>query len=253
VNDDEIRDAATVLVARDGPDGVEVLMVRRTAKAAFAAGAYVFPGGAVDSSDRTVAESGRVCGRDVDPEDLAFWVTALRETFEEAGILAGASVAADPLELERQRDALNCGDAAFSDVLDTFDAVVDVARIPYISRWVTPKGETRRFDTRFFLVDAPGGQEAAHDENETTASEWVLPREALRRSAAGEIFMLPPTIANLTWLAEQATVAAAVEAGLAKRVDVERPEVVLRDDGALVLRLSDRDLVLKPPPEAGEP
>lgn len=252
---DEIRDAATVLVVRDGEARrPEVLMVRRTHKAAFAAGAMVFPGGAVDPADRTIAASARVVGRDLPPADLTYWVAALRETFEEAGLLVGRSgVDSDALGVLR-RDLL-AGRTDFAACLDAADATLDCERIAYLSRWVTPKGETRRFDTRFFMVAAPEGQIATHDTNETTASEWVEPAHALDRARGGELFMLPPTIASLTWLADFASTEAALEAGLAKTASVERPELVARDDGALVLRLSDRDLILKPPsePPAGKP
>lgn len=246
-----IRDAATVLVVRDADAGrPEVLMLRRTAKASFAAGAMVFPGGAVDPDDRAIAASDRVVGRDLDPVELSFWVAALRETFEEAGLLVGHS-GVDSETLGSLREALLSGRTSFAACLQAADATLDCSRIPYLARWVTPKGETRRFDTRFFMVAAPEGQVAAHDTNETTATEWVTPGAALERARAGELFMLPPTIANLTWLAGHDTTEVALAAGLAKLVEVERPEVVLRDDGALVLRLSDQDLILRPPPEQG--
>lgn len=248
---DTIRDAATVLVVRDGSEGPEVLMVRRTTKAAFAAGAMVFPGGAVDAADRAIAASARVAGRDLPPEEAAFWVAALRETFEEAGLLVGRS-GAGPTDLSALRARLLDGEADFAACLEAADAILDCSRIPYLSRWVTPKGETRRFDTRFFMVAAPEGQVAAHDRHETTAAVWVAPAAALRRSRAGELFLLPPTMAHLSWLAEHASTDAAIEAGLAKAVEVERPKVVPRDDGALVLRLSDRDLILRPPTGDGE-
>lgn len=248
---DTIRDAATVLVVRDAAEGPEVLMVRRSTKASFAAGAMVFPGGAVDVTDHEIAASERVAGRDLPPEEIAFWVAALRETFEEAGLLVGRSRAASA-DLDALRASLLAGDADFAGCLEAADAVLDCARIPYLSRWVTPKGETRRFDTRFFMVAAPEGQVAAHDRHETTAAEWVVPPAALRRARAGELFLLPPTIAHLTWLAEHATAEAAIEAGLAKTVEVERPKALVRDDGALVLQLSDRDLILRQPPEGAE-
>lgn len=246
---DVIRDAATVLVVRDGDAGrPEVLMLRRTSKATFAAGAMVFPGGAVDPEDRTIAASTRVTGRDLDPVELSFWVTAVRETFEEAGLLVGHGEV-DTATLARLREALLAGRMTFAECLEVVGATLDCSLIPYMARWVTPKGETRRFDTRFFLVAAPEGQVAAHDTNETTATEWVTPAAALERARVGELFLLPPTIASLTWLAEHGSKAAALAAGHAKPVAVERPEVVLRDDGALVLRLSDRDLILRPGPD----
>lgn len=242
-----IRDAATVLVVRDRrAGGPEVLMLRRTNKAAFAAGAMVFPGGAVDPEDLGIARSSRVVGRDLPAEELSFWVAALRETFEEAGLLVGHTDVDSEALGSLRRDLLTRR-IDFAACLEAADATLDCSHIAYLSRWVTPKGETRRFDTRFFVVSAPEGQVAAHDTAETIADEWVEPAAALDRARAGEIFLLPPTIASLTWLAEHDTAETALAAGLAKAVEVERPELVSREDGALVLRLSDRDLILKPP------
>jgi 8-oxo-dGTP pyrophosphatase MutT (NUDIX family) len=234
--------AATVMLVRDAtPPGLEVFVLRRTASATFAAGMYVFPGGRVDEADGT-ADVEAVCrGLDdgvasktlgVDRGGLAFWVAAVRECFEEAGVLLarrrdGGLVRTDDTE----RRAVHAGDLSMVDLCRRHDLVLDLSSIRYVAHWVTPIGESRRFDTRFFLAPAPPGQDGAHDDAELVDSRWVRPADAIAQAEAGEILMLPPTIANLRALAQWddvgSALAAADAAGPPPRIQPR-----LRRDGA---------------------
>jgi 8-oxo-dGTP pyrophosphatase MutT (NUDIX family) len=226
-DDVPIRPAATVMLVRDapdGPDGIEVFMMRRTGRAAFGAGMYVFPGGRVDGGD---ADDGaeRFCrGLDdaaaseqlgVDEGGLAYWLAAVRECFEEAGVLLAERRDGGPLELRNDdRHAVHDGTLSLAELCARDDLVLDLSEVHYVDHWITPKGEgTRRFDTRFFLTEAPLDQEPLHDDKETVDSEWVRPADALRRVEAGELMMMPPTIANLRFLVPCATAADAMAAG----------------------------------------
>jgi 8-oxo-dGTP pyrophosphatase MutT (NUDIX family) len=222
------RDAATLMLIRDARDddggpAVEVCMLRRNLESEFVAGAYVFPGGSVDEEDRgpeaaarcrglTGAEASAILG--MDSGGLALWVAALRECFEEAGVLVARPVAAgapgegpsdlldtsDPVVAARfatWRDAVNDGSASFLDLCRAEGLELDLGDVHFVSHWITPELAPRRYDTRFFITAAPPGQVASHDDGETIAAIWTRPTEALARQAAGEIDLLPPTITNL--------------------------------------------------------
>ncbi len=245
-----VQPAATVMVVRDaldGEPGVEVFMLRRTANAVFGAGMYVFPGGRVDGLDGAediapfcrglddVAASERL---GVDHGGLAYWVAAVRECFEEAGVLFAERREGGPLELRNEdRHEIHDHDSSLSlvELCRRDDLVLDLSSTYYVDHWITPIGEQRRFDTRFFLAEMPIDQVPLHDDKETVDSLWVRPAEALRLQAAGELMMMPPTMANLRFLEPHPTAAAALAAGAA----IEKPPCILpklrRDaDGRLV-------------------
>jgi len=262
-----LRDAATVMLVRDGSDpdvrpAVEVCMLRRNLASEFVAGAYVFPGGSVDPADRGAAadelcrglsddEASGILG--VDSGGLAFWVAALRECFEEAGVLlaqprdAGRGTdlldTTDPGErarFEAHRLAINEGRTGLLDVCRAEGLVLAADTVHYVSHWVTPELAPKRYDTRFFVTAAPTGQIARHDDGETIASIWVRPRDALDRFEAGEIELLPPTIDNLEKLAVHASTAQ-VMAWAREVTDVPTvlPIVLIEDGRLLVLRPGD--------------
>ncbi|MFI5035876.1 MAG: NUDIX domain-containing protein [Acidimicrobiales bacterium] len=215
------RPAATVLVLRDATDGFEVLMLRRNLNSDFVGGAYVFPGGAVDPADAseervvglTDDEASRVL--DLGAGGRAYFVAALRELFEEAGLLvacdeAGVAPRHEPAMATRLADArvaLNEGREILSQLLARERLWLDLRGVAYLAHWVTPVGPPRRFDTRFFVVTAPEGQGASHDDAETVASAWVSPREALEAQARGEYEMIFPTIRTLQSVAGFASAA----------------------------------------------
>jgi 8-oxo-dGTP pyrophosphatase MutT (NUDIX family) len=223
------RDAATVMLVRDATDDggrpdVEVCMLRRNLASEFVAGAYVFPGGSVDPDDSR-AEAMAICdGRDdveasailgIESGGLAFWVAALRECFEESGVLVarrrpGGDDRPGLLEdlddattalLVGYRHELNAGRMGIVEVCRREGLLLAVDAVYYVSHWITPEVAPRRFDTRFFVTTAPRGQDVRHDEGETIASLWIRPSDALARYRAGEIELLPPTVANFRALA----------------------------------------------------
>jgi 8-oxo-dGTP pyrophosphatase MutT (NUDIX family) len=228
------------MLARDSDRGIEVFMLQRTTAAVFVGGFHVFPGGAVDDADRA-HEVEAVCdGRtDVGASDalglesggLAFWVAAVRECFEEAGVLLavdpdGKTVSFDdPATAERfaaDRHAVHDGTLRLVEVCRRENVRLSVGTIHYVSHWITPIGEPRRFDTRFFLARAPQSQEPLHDDGETIASLWTRPADALDRFRAGELLLLHPTIANLEFLADHDS----AEAAMAAAQQMRRPPTV---------------------------
>jgi 8-oxo-dGTP pyrophosphatase MutT (NUDIX family) len=263
-----IRDAATVMLVRDvdGPDGpdIEVCMLRRNLASEFVAGAYVFPGGSVDAEDRgpeaealcrgmTDAEASATLG--IDSGGLGFWVAALRECFEEAGVmlaqrredyLAGQGALLDTSEPEvaarfaAHRDAVNEQRTSLLDVCRQEDLVLAADTVHYVSHWITPELAPRRYDTRFFITVAPPGQVARHDDGETIATIWVRPADALARSLAGEIEMLPPTIANLRNIRSfRSTDEVMAWAAQVTDVVTVLPIVVFEEGNVLILRPGD--------------
>lgn len=210
-----LRDAATVLILRDGPDGLEVFMVRRNLQSDFVGGAYVFPGGAVDPADRH-ADLEAICEGRSDAEasrrlgiaggGLAYWVAAIRESFEEAGVLLaygsdGSIVDLDdPIGVARwaeHRRQVDDGERRLIDVCAEEGLRLAVDGMHYFGHWITPDGAPRRYDTRFFLAAEPPGQTPLHDDHEVIAHVWIRPADALDRHAAGQFTMLPPTVASL--------------------------------------------------------
>lgn len=253
-----VRPASTVLLVRDAPAGGEpdVFMVRRTLSASFARGMYVFPGGRVDDADGSPDVSGLCDGLD-DSEaserlriargGLAYWVAAIRECFEEAGVLLarratdpdGALVTfADPDSSARFAEAralVHDGEMSLSELCRREGLRLATDAIHYVSHWVTPFGETRRFDTRFFVAGAPAGQDALHDELETIESLWIRPSEAFARHHSGEVVLMPPTLSNLQLVAGHPSAEAALRA--ASQVGVPpaiEPRLRLADDGRLL-------------------
>ena len=220
-DDVQLRDAATVMLVRDRHEGgMEVFMLRRNLNSDFVGGAYVFPGGAVDEADRH-ADLEAVCeGRSddqasvllgVDKGGLAYWVAAIRECFEEAGVLLATEADTndvisfkDPETAEhfnRHRKAVDSGEARLLEICELEGLQLAVDQIHYFSHWITPVGPPRRYDTRFFVTAAPPEQVPLHDDRETIANTWIAPQEAIDRHAAGEFEIIFPTIKNLEAIA----------------------------------------------------
>jgi 8-oxo-dGTP pyrophosphatase MutT (NUDIX family) len=212
----EVRDAATVMLVRDRVEGgLEVFMLRRNLESDFVGGAYVFPGGAVDEADRH-ADLEAVCqGRsddqastllDVEHGGLAYWVAAIRECFEEAGVLlardgeGNVMSFADPDVAERfevHRHAVDSGERRLLEVCEAEGLQLAVDQIHYFAHWITPEGPPRRYDTRFFVTAAPPEQVPLHDDRETIANTWITPQDALDAHERGEFEIIFPTIRNL--------------------------------------------------------
>jgi len=240
------KPAATVMLVRDAMPGVEVFVLRRTSGAAFAAGMFVFPGGRVDDTDGGEALEPFVDGMDdgvasaalgLEQGGLAFWVAAIRESFEESGLLlARTRTGGAPPPMDTERWAVHRGELSMIELCRLHDLVLDAGALRYVAHWVTPVGETpRRFDTRFFLAVAPVGQEGVHDDGETVDSRWVRPSDALRDVERGELMMMPPTMANLRFVEDCETageaIAKADAAGTPPRI---QPKIRHDVDGAFV-------------------
>jgi len=241
MTDPTIRAAATTLIVREGA-GLEVLMVERAREIDFFSGAMMFPGGKVEAQDLDPRWETHALGwRDVAPDERAPRLAAIREAFEECGLLAAAGrvdLAAD--EIAAARAGVESGALSFLDFVVSRDVRPDLSRLTLFSRWLTPSFAPKRFDTFFYLVAAPEEQRAIQDGREIAATEWVAPGEALRRAAAGERVILFPTRLNLRQLAETATLAEAVDrAELRPRRQVT--PAIETHDGERYLRLSPED------------
>jgi len=207
--------AATVLLVRDGPEGLEVFMVVRHHQIDFAAGAMVFPGGKVHADDGQAEMRERCVGvAGLDDAALAFRVAAIREAFEECGVLlarpAGADRLVSPAEaapLEPYRARLERGEVRMVDFLSSANLTLACDLLVPFAHWITPAFMPKRFDTHFFVAAAPADQVAAHDGTESVDSVWVRPADALAAADRGERTIIFPTKLNVMKLAESRSVA----------------------------------------------
>jgi 8-oxo-dGTP pyrophosphatase MutT (NUDIX family) len=227
------RPAATVLLLRDGAAGIEVFMEVRHQDMKFASGALVFPGGRVDPEDHALAadavRSPATVG--LDPLAGALRVAAIRETFEESGVLLArprGETGLMPVERLRGIDATR---RDFARMLADEDLVLAVDLLVHFAHWITPVHNPRRFDTHFFALAAPQDQLAAHDGHESVDSMWIAPRDVIAGSEAGRFKLVFATLMNLKRLDRYATVAAALQAAAEIPVVTVTPELVARGDG----------------------
>jgi 8-oxo-dGTP pyrophosphatase MutT (NUDIX family) len=245
----EARHAATVVLLRDGPggSGLEVYLLRRTATMAFAAGQHVFPGGSVDARDgehapawsgRSASAWGESMGCDATLA-LALVCAAVRETFEESGVLlAGASadaVVADTTGAtwEADRRSLLDGSESLAELLERRGLVLRSDLLRPWAHWITPEFEPRRFDTRFFVAAVPVGQRARDVSGEADQAVWMSVAGAVRGYESAALRMLPPTIVALRELAAYSTVDEVLEANLT--VTPLMPRAVLDGDRVLLV------------------
>lgn len=225
--------SATVVLLRDVPGDIEVFLLKRHGQSFVLGGAYVFPGGKVDQGDAAWAPRldrpaselhAQLAEPELEPAQAAgLYVAAIRELFEEAGLLL-ADVT--PAQAAEAWAALRAG-RGFDELLGPRDLRLAASQLQPWSRWVTPTLSSvgrRRFDTRFFLATVPAGQQARHDEHEATESLWLPPRAALRQYWEGQIDLAPPQIMSLTHLARHRSVADAFAAARARRPPCIRPE-----------------------------
>lgn len=217
--------SATVTLVRDAPRGIEVLMMQRNLQSGFVPGMYVFPGGGLDETDLSfknnslckclddAAASGAL---GVAGDGLAYWAAAIREAFEESGLLLARDDAGDVVSLAdpeiarrftEHRRRLNAGDLQFPALLQAEALQLAADQLVYFAHWITPVGLPRRYDTRFFMAEAPAEQEPLQDERETIAAVWVAPGEALTRHRRDEFAMRTPTVRTLETFADYANVA----------------------------------------------
>lgn len=239
------RAAATVVVVRDGPDGIEVLLLRRAERGDHNSGAWVFPGGTVDARDREAhalcgglddAEASRRLG--VSENGLDYYIAALRECFEESGLLYASDARGDAVSaigdmtrtLAPWRGFLHHGERSLAEMCQVFEWRLAPDRLVYLSHWLTPLGRLKRFDTRFFVAQAPLAQTSAHDELELVEHLWLKPADALARGDA--LKLMNPTRVTLETIARFDGVRALLEwARAPRRIPLIQPRVATGREG----------------------
>lgn len=209
-----LRPAATLIVVRDAPVGLEVLLLRRAERGDHTGGAWVFPGGVVEAGDARA----HACAAGLDDAHasarlgmpsggLDFYIAAVRECFEECGLLFAERPGGELLHVGHEawhqlvdwREALHKGERSLSELCEAGGVQLSLGRLVYLSHWVTPVMRAKRFDTRFFIAEAPAGQVAAHDDNELVEQRWMKPADALAASA--RLKLMTPTQKTLEALA----------------------------------------------------
>ena len=244
------KPAATIALLRDSPSKMEVLLLKRDRNARFVPGAYVFPGGRVDPTDWTKKTLASVDGLTTEtaaarlglvgtsPPAIAYYIAALREAFEETGILVGVGpnaqappTAAENVEVEVLRKGLMEGSVSFNEVLENLSCRIDGSSIEYLAHWITPEREPRRFDTRFFAVRVQADAEPIFDPREMTEALWLSPKEALSRNQGGTLPMIFPTIDTLQRLADYITVGDALRGIGDTSIPTLMPKLVLTEKG----------------------
>ncbi len=227
--------AATVALVRDSDAGLEVLMLERNLNSGFMPGAYVFPGGGLDDSDSSPAMHALCAGVSdtqassalgLERGGLAYWAAAIRESFEEAGLLIAYGndrrmVALDEPEtverFRRHRHVLNQGARSLLDILREERLTLATDQLVYFSHWITPVSAPRRYDTRFFVAAAPPAQAPLHDNHEVISHVWVRPASALERHKKDDFKIRFPTLRTLEEFAAYSSVDALLQAMRAKR------------------------------------
>ena len=216
------KKAATVILLREiNPEGFEVFLLKRHDKSSFMGGNFVYPGGRVDREDGSLEICAQCKG--VSPEkahqlfrgtlppdeSLAHWVAAIRELFEEAGVLLAYNQTGkfihlkDPSEREKvshYRDSIHKGKMNICQIAQEEKVLFALDQLHYYAHWITPEARSERFDTRFFLACHPEGQEASYDQKETTVGVWMTPKQALEENLNGNAARSPPTLKTLEHL-----------------------------------------------------
>ncbi len=224
-------DAATVILLRKTPEWInqrfEVLMMLRSSRSAFVPGAYVFPGGKVAEEDclpsmvnfcdkHDLIRARSVLDGVSNPEkSLGIWIAAIRETFEEAGLLLarrkdGTLLSFDDGDMEQRlrlyRAGVNSGNLKFRQLLEKEELTPALDQLHYFSHWITPELSPLRYDTRFFVTTVPKNQKALHDGNEVTRYAWITPAAALQKYNEQKFYMVAPTIVTLEELSRFETI-----------------------------------------------
>ncbi len=249
------RPAATLILVRDGQAGLEVLLGEKTSKVNFAAGAFVFPGGALDSTDLganfvlsgTLTDDGANQILGVYDGALSYWIAAIRECFEEVGILFAKPAdsllfAQDEFVAFRlqKRDDLMRDEIAFQEIVKEGNLVLEADQLHYFSRWITHAGSPRRYDTRFFIAQMPQDQVAQHDGGELVDHCWLTPSEALVLSGEGRLNLMFPTQKTLEKLQEFSSVDDALNYARSARPIVPMdPRLTIGADGKKLLLPGD--------------
>ena len=243
-----LRPAATVLMLRDAPAGLEVFLMKRHSLSDVLGGAYVFPGGKVDAADAELDMAThldqplQVLHAGLNEADISertaggLYVAALREAFEESGVLFAQGFAMQDIDTARAAALLREGHG-FNAVLARMALRLQTRSLVPWSRWITPTAPSvmnKRFDTRFFVAAVPAGQVARHDDHETTESSWLSPRTALQQYWAGQIQLAPPQIMSLAHLSRYTRVDSVLAAARSRLPPVIRPEPFEHEGGRVI-------------------
>ncbi len=242
------RLSAAIMLLRTGvAGGLEVFMVRRHAQSDFAPDVFVFPGGSVNDRDREAEVTAGVCvPLDASSTETALGaglrVAAIRETFEEAGVLLAIDdsgpILIDPLRAQRlssYRKLLQVGEMSIAEVAAVEDIVLATDVLIPCAHWITPETLPKRFDTYFFLALLPEGQNASHDDRETTHGTWVQPAAALADYDGGQFPLVFATIHHLRELALYSTPGAALDAWRGRTPPTIMPRIVERAGQQVIL------------------
>lgn len=229
--------SATILMLRDGPTGLETFMVVRHHQIDFASGALVFPGGKVDEGDYQVRD---LCDgvAEADDTQVAMMAGAIREAFEECGILLAREKGSDALisgeklkTLERYRDPLNHGKVGLRDFLETGQLRLACDKLQHFAHWITPEMLPKRFDTHFYLALAPDDHLAVHDGHESVDSIWISPEDAIKGNADGTYTIIFPTRVNVELLGTSRSVDDAMQDARNRNIVSILPWPEQREDG----------------------
>ena len=233
---------------RDGNEGLEVFMVVRHHQIDFASGALVFPGGKTDKNDHDPALGAYLDGADTEPNRCGIQVAAIREAFEECGILLAREAGTTDLvsgtrlaELEDYRDRLHKGDVSILEFLERENLRLACDQLVHFAHWITPVSLPKRFDTHFFLAVAPPDHLAIHDGHESVDSVWIRPDDAIADAESGRHTIIFPTLRNVVKLGYSKTTSEAIAAARADTIVTVLPAMEKRADG----------VYLRIPPEAG--
>ena len=233
--------SATIMLLRQDPEGMEVFMVVRHHQIDFASGALVFPGGKADPQDFDENLLPWLNGQDSDRNMRAIQVSAIREAFEECGVLLAREKGSQELvnaelvaTLDQYREPLNSGELSLIDFLQSNQLILACDTLVHFAHWITPEGMPKRFDTHFYLALAPEDQIALHDGYESVDSVWIQPQDALDEAKAGTKTIIFPTLRNIERLATTRTPEASIAAAQATPVIPILPWTEKRDDGMYV-------------------
>jgi len=241
------RPAATVLMLRDGPDGMEVFMVKRHHKIDFATGALVFPGGSADPGDASETVRRRSDGAEgLSEEALRFRIACIREAFEETGLLlcrkadAPEVLEADECEaLHHYRGRLEANELDFGQFLEAEDLIACLDRLAHFAHWITPAGMPKRFDTHFYVARTPARQLAKHDGSENVDSIWITPSAACAAADRGEYTVIFPTRVNIEKLDRMGKDVATAMANIAQDKVVTVLPQVTPTEGGRIMRIPE--------------
>ncbi len=237
--------SATVVLLRQGDEGVEVLLMERSPRSGFIPGAWVFPGGRVDREDADASVLSRVHGLSAReaatlfgtteakaPNPLSYWAAGVREAFEEAGVLLAREAGRlNRAMLDEARDRLLSGGIRFGSLLEELDLTIDASSLVYGGHWLTPECEPRRYETRFFLTEMNRDARVNPHQPEMVGFAWLPPEEALRKNREGTLPLVLPTLFTLEQLLPFTAPAAALREMRSRPVPLRLPRPERTEEG----------------------